>query len=246
MSYYSGLTHRKPSNYKNMSSTQMNYYQQQTNIQHNIQPTFYEENQYQRTQYQENQYQENQYQENQYQENQYQENQFQESNNNFNSCQGFESRDDYNYNYNYDESDHEEEIALDSDNDSDFNLEDNLEDNSHQLREDVNLVKIKNHYYQNKSQNYHIGNEITNPRGLGPDENGFYNSYGEYETKYRDEERDQQNIDLEKNNFGCTILGSSPKIRHQSLYNKVENYCSYIEENMSQAINNLKDLVLNN
>ena len=210
MSYYSGLTHRKPSNYKNMSSTQMNYYQQQTNIQHNIQPTFYEENQYQTTQYQNTQYQENQ---------------FQESNNNFNSCQGFESRDDYNYNYNYDESDHEEEIALDSDNDSDCNLEDNLEknfqNNSHQLREDVNLIKSTNHNCQNKSQNYHIGNEITNPRGLAPDENGFYNSYGEYETKYREEEREQQNIDLEKNNFGCTVLGSSPKIRHQSLYNKL-------------------------
>ena len=110
----------------------------------------------------------------------------------------------------------------------------------------MNLMKDTNYNYQNKWQNYHIGNEITNPRGLGPDENGFYNSYGEYETKYRDEEREQQVIDLEKNNFDCTVLGSSPTIRHQSLFNRVENYCSYLEENMSQAINNLKDLVLNN
>jgi hypothetical protein len=229
MSYYSGLTYRKPSNYKNMSSTQMNYHQPL-----NTQTTLYQENQYQSTQYQENQYQ--------------------ESNNNFNSNQGFESRDDYNYNYNYDESDHEEEIFLDSDNDSDNdldsnlekNLQNNLQNNSYQLRGDVNLVKDTNFKCQNKSQNYCIGNEITNPKGLSPDENGFYNSYGEYETKYRDVERNQQNIDLEKNNFGCTVLGSSPNMRHQSLYNKVENYCSYIEENMSQAITNLKDLVLNN
>ena len=234
MSYYSGLTHRKPSNYKNMSSTQMNYHQPL-----NTETTLYQSHQYQTTQYQNTQYQENQY---------------QESNHNFNSGQGFESRDDYNYDYNYDESDHEEEIALDSDNDSDCNLEDKLENNlkknfqnnSQQLREDVNLIKSTNHNCQNKSQNYHIGNEITNPIGLAPDENGFYNSYGEYETKYRDEEREQQNIDLEKNNFGCTVLGSSPNMRHRSLYNTVENYCSYLEENMSQAINNLKDLVLNN
>ena len=208
MSYYSGLIHRKPNHYKNMSSTQMNDYQQLNCNNQNRQQNMYQ-------------------------------NSYNESN------QGFESRDDIDYNYNYDESDQEEEdIPLDSNYDSDSNLENKLQQNSQQLREDVNLYKNIN----NKKQNYHIGNEITNPMGLCPDNNGFYNSYGEYEIKYKDEEEklNMLDIDLENNNFECSMLGSSPNIRQESLYNKVENYCSYIEENMSLAINNLKNLVLNN
>tara|TARA_B100000902_G_C27319951_1_gene923690 strand:- start:1062 stop:1718 length:657 start_codon:yes stop_codon:yes gene_type:complete len=218
MSYYSGLTHRKPSNYKNMSSTQMNSYQQP--------------------------------------------NSYQNSYHKYN--QGFENRDDIDYNYNYDESENEEEISLDCDYDSNDdsndnsnynydsnssynsncknNLETMTQNKKNQLRGEVNLYQNSN----NKQQNYHIGNEITNPRGLGPDEKGFYNSYGEYEIKYQNEGYDQKNIDLEKNDLGCTVLGSSSNNNHQSLFNRVENYYSYLEENMSQAINNLKDLVLNN
>ena len=115
---------------------------------------------------------------------------------------------------------------------------------SNQLREDVNLNKTSDGSFQN----YYTGNQITNPRGLSPDKNGFYNSYGEYEIKYKDENEELNilDIDLEKNDYGCTILGSSTDNKHESLYNKVENYYSYLEENMSHAISNLKNLVLNN
>ena len=211
MSYYTGLTYRKPSQYKNMSSTQMDSYQQ-PNSQQNSYPNTYP-NSHQNTYPNSHQ------------------------NSYIESSQGFESRDDYNY----DESENEEEIPLDSDYDSDGNSENKSQNDNNQLREEVNLYQNSN----NKQQNYHIGNQITNPRGLSPDNNGFYNSYGEYEIKYRDEEREQQNIDLEQNDFGCNILGSSPDNKHQSLFNRVENYCSYLEENMSGAINSLKSLVLN-
>ena len=236
MSYYSGLTHRKPSNYKNMSSTQMNSYQQPNSYQN----SYHEYNQgFENRDDIDYNYNYN----------------YDESDNGGDTpldCD-YDSNDDSNDNSNDDSNDNSNDDSNDNSNynyDSNssynsnckYNLETMTQNKKNQLRGEVNLYQNSN----NKQQNYHIGNEITNPRGLGPDEKGFYNSYGEYEIKYQNEGYDQQNIDLEKNDLGCAVLGSSSNNNHQSLFNRVENYYSYLEENMSQAINNLKDLVLNN